>query len=89
MASTILDLPVNTWTKVLTDVTYNGQVHVIDLDTEPTMYLIALVDTGGSAPAADFAGGIKFDEDFAPTNSTASDYYVKALDNAGKVVILT
>ena len=89
MASTVVTLTKNVWTKVLTNVTYSGSVHIIDLDEEPTAYLVALVNTGGAAPAVGFEGGIVFKDSFSPANSVASDYYVKPLDYAGKVVILT
>lgn len=90
MASTNpVTLTKDVWTKVLTNVTYSGSVHIIDQDTEPTEYLIAFVNTGDSAPLVGFAGGIKFDDSFSPSNDTASDYYVKPTNNDGKVVILT
>jgi len=77
------------WTKVLTNVTYSGSVHILDQDDEPTAYLVAFVDTGDAAPAVDFAGGIKFDDSFSPANDTASDYYVMPKDYDGLVEILT
>lgn len=77
------------WTKVLTNVTYSGSVHIIDQEIEPTEYLVAFVDTGDAAPAVDYAGGIKFNDSFSPSNSVASDYYVMPTNNDGKVVILT
>lgn len=89
MASTVTDLVADTWTKVLTNVTYEGSVHIIDIASEPTYYEVALVDTGNPAPATDFGGGIVFKECFSPANSVASDYYVRAKDRAGKVVVLT
>lgn len=89
MASTVVTLTADVWTKVLTDVKYKGQVHVLDLTEEPTGYFIAYVNTGDAAPAVDFAGGIKFAKYFAPSNDTASDYYVMPKKLAGKVVILT
>ncbi len=89
MASTVTDLTKDVWTIVLTNVTYSGSVHTIDLDVDPTSYKIAFVDTGAAAPAVDFAGGIKFEDSFSPSNSVASDYYVMPKDNDGKVVILT
>jgi hypothetical protein len=89
MASTIVSLTKNVWTKVLTNVTYYGSVHILDQDQKPTEYQIALVNTGDAAPAEDFAGGIVFDDSFAPSNSVASDYYVKPVDFNGSVVVLT
>ena len=89
MASTIMTLTKDVWTKVLTNVTYYGSVNILDQDEEPTEYQVALVNTGDAAPAADFAGGIVFDEEFAPSNSVASDYYVKPIDYDGLVVALT
>ena len=76
------------WTKVLTNVTYYGSVHILNQDDEPTSYEVALVNTGDAAPAADFAGGIVFDDSFSPSNSVASDYYVKPVDYDGLVEIL-
>jgi hypothetical protein len=89
MASTELTLAKDVWTKVLENVTNSGQVCIIDLEEEPTAYLVALVNTGAAAPAVGFGGGIKFEGCFAPANDVASDYYVKPLDYAGKVVVLT
>ena len=89
MASTVTTLTKDVWTKVLTNVTYSGAVHIIDQDIEPTEYFVSLVNTGAAAPAVDFVGGIKFEENFSPSNSVASDYYVKPTNNDGKVVILT
>jgi len=94
MAVTIVDLPADTWTKVLTNVKYEGQVVPVDLDIDPTAYLVTLVDTAASAPAADFAGGIPFKDSFSPAHEpespvTGSDYYVMAKGQAGKVVVIT
>jgi len=89
MASTVVTLTKDVWTKVLTNVTYSGSVHIIDLDEEPTAYLVALVNTGAAAPLVTFEGGIVFKDSFSPANSVASDYYVMPLDYNGKVVILT
>lgn len=91
MASTIKDLPKDVWTLVLTNVTYAGQVHSLSMDPlpEPTAYLVALVNTGATAPAADFAGGVDVKRSFSPANSTASDYYMMPVSANGKVVILT
>ena len=90
MASTTpTALTKDVWTKVLTNVTYSGQVFILDQDEEPTAYKIAFVDTGDPKPAVDFTGGIKFDESFSPSNSVASDYYVMPLDFDGLVEILT
>lgn len=90
MASTTpVSLTKDVWTKVLTNVTYSGSVHIIDQDIEPTEYLVAFVNTGDAAPVVGFTGGIKFDESFSPANDVASDYYVKPTNNNGLVVILT
>lgn len=89
MASTVLALAKDVWTIVLANVTTKGQIHVLDIDEEPTAYLIALVNTGADAPLPNFAGGIKFDESFSPANDVASDYYVMPKDYDGKVVVLT
>jgi len=90
MASEVKPLTENTWELVLSNVTFEGQVHILDTDPDPTPtnYLVALVDTGSSAPAGDFEGGIPF-ESFSPANSVSSDYYVKAVGADGKVIILT
>lgn len=89
MASTVVSLTADVWTKVLTNVTYSGQVYIINQDDEPTDYLVAFVNTGTSKPAADFAGGIKLSNGFVPSNDVASDYYIMPTENSGKVVILT
>jgi len=90
MAITISTLTKDVWTKVLTNVTYVGSVHILNQDNaEPTEYLVTFVATGASAPAADFAGGIRFDESFSPSNSVASDFYVMPKDFNGKVVVFT
>lgn len=89
MASTVVALTADVWNKVLTNVTYSGQVFIINQDDEPTDYLVAFVNTGDSAPAVDFDGGVKFGNGFVPSNDAASDYYVMPTDNAGKVVIFT
>ena len=89
MASTVVDLVADTWTKVLTNVTFAGSVHTIDIESEPTFYEVALVNTGDAAPADNFAGGIVFKDSFSPANSVASDFYVRAKDRAGKIVVLT
>jgi hypothetical protein len=80
-------LPKDVYTKVLTNVTNKGQVFILDQEVEPTAYLVAFVDTGTSKPAADYAGGVKFDESFSPATETLSDYYVKPVNQPGKVVI--
>lgn len=91
MASTVVPLPADTWTKVLTNATYYGQVHILDVEPDqiPSKYLIALVDTGTDAPASDFEGGVEFEYSFSPSNAVASDYYVKPVGSSGKVVVLT
>jgi hypothetical protein len=76
------------WTKVLTNVTYKGQVHILDQDEEPTNYLVAFVNTGDPAPAVAFSGGIKIQESFSPANTVASDYYIKPEKRDGLVEIL-
>jgi hypothetical protein len=90
MAVSVTTLTRNVWTKVLTNVTYLGLVCIIDQDgAEPSEYQVALVATGAGAPAVGFTGGITFKDGFRPDNSVASDYYVKPLNKAGKVVIYT
>jgi len=87
VAPTVLTKDV--WTKVLTNVTYKGSVHILDIEVaEPTSYLIAFVDTGDPAPAVNFEGGIVFDSSFSPANDVASDYYVMPTDYDGLVEIL-
>ena len=76
----------NVYTKVLTNVTYLGTVYIVDQDEEPTSYEVAFVDTGDTAPDND-KQGIVFDECFSPTNTVASDFYVKPNDYDGKVII--
>jgi len=91
MASTDpIVLTKNVWTKVFTNVTYQGSVFIVDyeLETKPTSYLVAFVNTGDPAPLVSFDGGIPFDESFSPSNSIASDYYIMPTDYDGKVVIL-
>ena len=80
-------LPKDTWTKVLTNVTNKGQIFILDQNEEPTAYYIAFVDTATTKPAADYAGGVKFDESFTPATETLSDYYVKPVTYPGLVVI--
>ena len=89
MASTVTALTKDVWTKVLTNVTYSGSIYILDLDTEPTSYKVAFVNTGAAAPLDGFTGGIKFDESFSPSNSVASDYYIRPDDAAGSVVVIT
>jgi len=89
MASTVQILTKDAWTLVLQNVTDKGQVFILDLEDEPTSYLVAVVPTGDPAPDIGFEGGIKFSESFSPANVEASDYYVKPLNYNGKVVILT
>jgi len=87
-------LPKDEWTIVLSNVTYAGQVHIEDDDEElvpnkPTTYLLAMVPTGDPAPSADYADGIKIKKNFSPANSSALDYYMKPVDFAGRVIIIT
>ena len=89
MASTVITLPKDVWTQVLTNVTDTGMVAILPLDEEPTSYLAALVPTGDPSPAVDFEGGVLFDYSFSPSHSTASDYYVMPLNYDGKVVVIT
>ena len=89
MASTVTALTKDVWTKVLTNVTYAGAVHILDIDDEPTEYGVAFVDTGDPAPLVGFTGGVKFNPSFSPSNAVASDYYVMPKDNDGSVVVLT
>jgi len=89
MATNTMELIKDVWTKVLTNVTYSGQIFIIDLESEPVAYLVALVDTGDPAPVLTFDGGIKFENSFSPANSIASDYYIMPKNSNGKVVILT
>ena len=77
------------YTKVLTNVTYKGQVHILDKEeNEPTAYFVAFVDTGDPAPADDFEGGIKIEDSFSPANDTASDYYIMPENFDGLVGII-
>ena len=77
------------WTKVLTNVTYKGQVHILEQEEDaPTGYFVAFVNTGDAAPAVSFAGGVRIDENFSPANDTASDYYLMPKNEAGLVEIL-
>lgn len=85
----IIDLPADVWTVVLSNVTFRGQVFILDLVIEPTAYLIAVVDRGDPAPLLTFEGGIKFDTSFSPASDVASDFYVMAETNPGKVAVLT
>ena len=78
----------DTYTKVLTNVTFSGSVHILDLEVEPSVYLVAFVDTGDAKPADSFTGGIPFKDGFAPSDTVASDYYVMPKDNDGLVEIL-
>ena len=90
MAVSVTNLTKDVWTKVLTNVTYLGLVHIIEKGEEdPTEYLVAYVNTGAAAPAVSFTGGIPFEEGFSPDTPTASDYYVMPNDNDGRVVIYT
>ena len=75
------------YTKVLTNVTYQGTVYIVDQTIEPSEYQVAFVDTGGAAPAAS-KQGISFADSFSPAISTASDYYVKPVNSDGKVIIV-
>lgn len=84
----VIDLIKNIWTQVLSNVTSIGKVFIIDLDLEPTGYLVALVDAGDAPPASSFEGGIKFHESFSPANNVLSDYYVMPLNRDGKVAVL-
>ena len=43
MASTVTALTKDVWTKVFTNVTYEGSVHILDIEVEPTAYLVALL----------------------------------------------
>jgi hypothetical protein len=94
MAITITNLTADTWTKVLTNVKFEGQVFIQDVDVEPTAYLMTFVNTGEAAPDDDYAGGIPFEESFSPAHEpespvTGSDYYVMAKGKAGRVIIIT
>lgn len=84
----VIDLTKDVWTQVLSNVTSIGKVFIIDLDLEPTGYLVALVDAGDAPPASSFEGGIKFHESFSPANNVLSDYYVMPLNRDGKVAVL-
>jgi hypothetical protein len=90
----VKDIAKDTWVKVLTNVKFEGQVFPVDLEEDPTSYLVTLVNTGETAPALDFSGGVPFQKSFAPAHEpeapvTGSDYYVLAKDRDGKVVIIT
>lgn len=89
MPATVMTLTKDVWTKVLTGVTVLGSIHIIDQEISPVEYLATYVNNGASAPAVDFEGGIKFDDNFAPSSTVASDYYVKPVGFDGKIVILT
>jgi hypothetical protein len=89
MATNIIDLPKDTWTNILSNVRKKGSVYLLDIDPEPTSYLIALVPAGDPPPGENFKGGIKIEESFSPSNTENSDYYIKPTDFDGKVVVLT
>jgi hypothetical protein len=91
---TILTIPKDTWTLVLSNKIDSGQVIIIDQETaEPTAYLVAVVGTGDDPPASDYAGGTKFDFSFSPAfdpnNDPAVDFYIKALNYDGKVKVFS
>lgn len=89
MSISIVTLPKDAWTKVLTNVTYIGSVHVVKQNPEPTDYLVTFVATGAAAPAINTTDFISFRDEFSPSNTVASDYYIKPLNYAGKVIIFT
>jgi len=90
MPSEIKSLPRNTWVKVLDGATFLGMVAVIPQDEQdPTDHKVTWVASGGSAPAADFNGGVSVPYAFKPANTVAQDYYMKAVDFDGEAVVYT
>ena len=89
MAKEIKVLPKDVWTKVLENVTYYGSVYILDQDDEPTEYKWTLVAAGDPVPDSSYAGGVVFDQMFAPANTTAADYCVKPGNSNGLVEVFT
>lgn len=90
MAITQLTLTKDVWTKVLTNVTYSGQVFInVKPDEEPTAYKVYFVPTGDPAPSVSVDGAVKIEGGFSPSNSVASDFYLMPVDFNGEVVVYT
>lgn len=78
----------DTWVLVLSDVTNEGQVIILDQEQEPNSYKIAKVQpVGAGAPASDYDGGVEVEFSFKPNNTSPMDVYMKAENYDGKVVI--
>jgi hypothetical protein len=90
MAITPLTPTKDVWTKVLTNVTYTGQVIFEKKEEdEPTSYKVYFVPTGDSPPAVDVDGSVTVEDGFSPSNSVSSDYYIMPKNNDGKIVVYT
>lgn len=92
MPKQFIDIPKNTWTKVLTNATILGQVFIQDMSPlpNPTEYKVTLVNTGDPAPVFPaYDGGVNIECCFMPSETLASDYYVLARNHNGKVEVYT
>jgi len=94
MAEEIKVLTKDEWEKVLSGVTKQGQVHILEIeepDPVPTDYLVAITASGAGKPATNYAGGIRLGEcsSFTPASLAPSDYYMKPVGANGRIIILT
>jgi len=85
MANPVLvALPLNTWTKVATNVT-NGMIYVKQY--QPTDYVYTNVTTGGAAPTDESVSVILRSWTLAISSTSSIDVYMKCVSQVGAVVV--